>query len=113
MTTVSRDVVRAVLEVRDHRHNETHAALLALWQALAAELIDAGAIRPDGLAHRLRSAEKVHARSLHGEAARDLIGHALRWLDAIEPELPSPLPTHWVAPRPPVNGLDAMGGEID
>ena len=47
MSAVSRDLIRAVLEVRDHRHNGTHAALVGLFQALSAELIQRGDVRPN------------------------------------------------------------------
>ncbi len=53
MTTVSRDMVRAILEARDHRHNETHAILLAMFQGLVAELVEQGVLAPEPLAERL------------------------------------------------------------
>jgi hypothetical protein len=95
---VSRDVLRAVLEVRDSRHNETHAALLGLIQALMAELVDAGAIRVEPLAERLDTVHDNVVEDVHGAAARDLVRHVAGWLRTVSPDLPSPEPEHWQAP---------------
>lgn len=98
MSSVSRDLLRAVLEVRDHRHNETHAALVALFQALASELIQSGAVRADNLAGRLdRIAEDV-APDPHGEAAHALVGHLSEWLRDLRPPSALPHPVPWRAP---------------
>ena len=86
MTTVSRDVIRAVLEVRDRRHGETHAALLAIYQALIAELVDAGVIDPGRLAERIESARKDVSADVHGETGRSIVAHTLKRLE--EPTLP-------------------------
>jgi hypothetical protein len=64
VTAVSRDILRAVLEVRDRRHNETHAILLTMFQSMVTELIEQGALAPAPLADRLdlsRSAIKPAA----------------------------------------------------
>ncbi len=97
---VSRDVVRAVLETRDHRHNETHAMLLGLYQALLAELIEQGALVPEPLAERLARAEAHVAPDPHGSAARDMLHHILSWLKALEPGLPPAHPNRWMPPNP-------------
>lgn len=75
MSGVSRELIRAVLEVRDHRHNETHAALVAIYQVLAAELLDAGVIKGEALAGRLDAVADGITPEVHGEAARDLVDH--------------------------------------
>jgi len=84
MSAVSRDLIRAVLEVRDHRHNETHGALVAIYQALVAELLDAGVIKPESLARRLEHAYDEITDEPHGDAARDLVTHITDWLRCVE-----------------------------
>ena len=97
-TPVSRNLVRAVLETRDHRHNETHAILLGMFQALVAELVEQGALAPAPLAGRLaRSAPEV-AADPHGTAARAMLDHVLAWLRSMEPGLPPAHPQRWTAP---------------
>ena len=98
MTSVSRDVVRAVLETRDHRHNETHACLLALFQGLVAELIEQGALRPEPLAERLAMADIAITGGAHGVNARDMLAHVVAWLRSLEPGLPASHPERWYAP---------------
>jgi hypothetical protein len=98
MSTVSRDVMRAVLEVRDHRHNETHAALVGLFQCLAAELVDVGAIRPGRLAERLEVALDGITEEVHGDAARDMVVHVATWLRSMSTELPAGHPPRWSVP---------------
>ena len=98
MTSVSRDVVRAVLETRDHRHNETHAVLVALFQGLAAELVEQGAIKPDLLASRLALTENQVADAPHGDIARSILGHVIDWLHSLDAALPTPHPQRWQAP---------------
>ena len=102
---VSRDVVRAVLETRDHRHNETHAMLLGLYQALLAELIEQGALAPNPLAERLARAEAHVAPDPHGSTARDMLHHVIHWLQSLAPGLPPIHPDRWTPPPPP-NFLD-------
>jgi hypothetical protein len=101
LSAVSRDLVRAVLEVRDHRHNETHAALVAIYQALVAELLDAGLVKPGSLARRLDLVNADITEEAHGEAARDLVMHIADWLREVE-DPPTPHPRSWSAP--PING---------
>ncbi len=101
---VSRDVVRAVLETRDHRHNETHAMLLGLYQALVAELIEQGALAPEPLAERLARVEAHVAPDPHGSAARDMLHHVITWLQSLEPGLPPIHPNRWTPP--PLTVLD-------
>ena len=92
---VSRDIVRAILETRDHRHNETHAMLLSLYQALVTELIEQGSLSPQPLAERLARAEAHIAPDPHGSAARDMLQHVLSWLGALQPGLPPTHPSRW------------------
>lgn len=93
--TVSRDVLRAVLEVRDRRHGETHAALLALIQALAAELVATGLVDPARLSARIAAATAAVSDDVHGERGRDVLHHTQVRLE--NPETP-----HWqAAPAPP------------
>ena len=94
---VSRDVVRAVLETRDHRHNETHALLLALYQGLVAELVEQGALAPGPLAERVARSEPHIAGDPHGTTARTMLTHVLAWLRSMEPGLPPAHPDRWVA----------------
>src|SRR5690242_7232087 len=97
MSAVSRELVRAVLEVRDHRHNETHAALVAIYQALVAELLDAGVLKAEALAQKLDWAGGQITEEAHGEAARDLVTHITDWLRSLQgPPTPHSLP--WQAP---------------
>jgi hypothetical protein len=100
MTGASRDVIRAVLEMRDRRHNETHAALVALYQALVAELLQSGAVSSGELSDRLGRAQQCLAAEVHGENGRLLIAHVRTWLDRIEHGLPVPEPERWTAPPP-------------
>ena len=94
----SRDVVRAVLETRDHRHNETHAILLALYQGLVAELVEQGALAARPLAERVARSGAHIAPDPHGTPARAMLDHVLAWLRSMEPGLPPPHPPRWVAP---------------
>ena len=96
---VSRDVVRAVLEARDHRHNETHAMLLGLYQALVTELIEQGALAAQPLAERLARAEAQVAPNPHGSNARDMLHHVLAWLKDLPPGLPPVHPARWTPPN--------------
>ena len=100
MAQVSPDLMRAVLEARDNKHDETHAALLALWQALVAELTAVGAIAPERLADRLSDGYGQVAREPHGEAARSLIAHATDWVMPLEQGQRVELPQRWFAPKP-------------
>jgi hypothetical protein len=101
MSGVSRDLIRAVLEVRDHRHNQTHAALVAIYQVLVAELLDAGAIKPESLARRLDLVQEGVTEEAHGDTARDLVMHIAEWLRSLEGP-PTPHPPPWSAP--PISG---------
>ena len=94
---VSRDVVRAVLETRDHRHNETHSILLALYQGLVAELVEQGALSPAPLAERVARSEAHIAADPHGTPAREMLEHVLAWRRAMEPGLPPAHPERWTA----------------
>jgi hypothetical protein len=98
--TVSRDVIRAVLETRDHRHNETHALLLALYQGLLAELVEQGVLATEPLAERLERSRAKIAPDPHGTAAADMLTHVVTWLKSVEPGLPPAHPERWVAPSP-------------
>ncbi len=100
MTAVSQDLIRAILEVRDNRHNETHSALLAVWQAVVCELLDRRAISASGLVERLDAAFDATDQGPHGEAARTLIAHSADWLRRIAPETRLPPPDRWFAPKP-------------
>lgn len=95
---VSRNVVRAVLETRDHRHNETHAIMLGMFQALVAELVEQGALAPGPLAGRIARFSQHIAPDPHGTSARDMLDHVLGWLHAMEPGLPPAHPDRWTAP---------------
>ncbi len=98
MNTVSRDVVKAVLETRDHRHNETHAVLLAMFQSLVAELAEQGVLNPRPLAERLALADQHIAEDPNGTNARDMLAHVVEWLNGLEPGLPVAHPHRWRAP---------------
>lgn len=104
---VARNVVRAVLETRDHRHNETHAMLLALFQGLVAELVEQGSVAPASLAERLARSQAAIAPDPHGAPARDMLAQVVSWLQAMQPGLPPAHPGRWHAPPPP-----AMADEI-
>ena len=101
MTSVSRDILRAVLEVRDHRHNETHAALLTMFQGLVAELVEQGALAPAPLADRLVRGRAGIDADPHGMAARDMLDHVVDWLRGMEPGLPPSHPERWRSPAVP------------
>jgi hypothetical protein len=94
---VSRDLIRAVLETRDHRHNETHAMLLCMYQGLLAELVEQGVLAPAPLAERLERSRGKIAPDPHGSTARDILTHVVTWLQAIEPGLPPAHPERWTA----------------
>ena len=95
--TVSREVVRAVLETRDHRHNETHAMLLCLYQSLLAELVEQGLLAPEPLVQRLERSRSKIAPAPHGENAHTILTHVVTWLKTTETGLPPPHPPRWVA----------------
>lgn len=94
----SRDLVRAVLETRDHRHNETHAALLGLYESLVAELVEQGVLAPGPLAERLGRMEGAIAPDPHGSSARSMLDHVVSWLRGMEPGLPPAHPQRWAPP---------------
>ena len=98
MTTVSRDVVRAILETRDYRHNETHAILLAMFQGLVAEMVEQGVLAPEPLAERLGMADSRIDEDPYGTAARSMLTHVVTWLRDMEPGLPPAHPERWYAP---------------
>ena len=98
MSSVSRDLIRAVLEVRDHRHNETHAALVGLFQALSAELIQSGSVRAEALAERLDRVQEDVTQDPHGDAARALLEHITAWLRDLKPMPRLDHPKNWTAP---------------
>ncbi len=100
MTGVSRDVMRAILETRDYRHNETHAVLLALYQGLVAELVEQGVLAPEPLAERLSLVASGIDVGPYGTAARNMLEHVLTWLHAMQPDLPPAHPERWHAPAP-------------
>jgi len=101
VTGVSRELIRAVLEVRDRRHNETHAALVGIYQSLVAELAATGMVSAARLAARLDGVRDAVAPEVHGEAARSLVAHITHWLQSVEPERDMPLPTAWTPPGIP------------
>jgi hypothetical protein len=98
LSSVSRDVLRAVLEARDHRHNETHATLLTMFQVMVTELVEQGALAPAPLADRLELGRAAIEPDPHGTAARHMLDHVLAWLRAMQPGLPPSHPNRWVAP---------------
>ena len=98
LSSVSRDILRAVLEVRDHRHNETHAVLLTLFQAMAIELVEQGLLAPSPLADRLDLGRDAIQPDPHGAAARHMLDHVVTWLRSVQPGLPPPHPVRWTAP---------------
>lgn len=96
--TVSRDILRAVLEARDHKHHETHAVLLTMFQGLVVELVEQGAVAPAPLADRLALARLSIEPDPHGTAARAMLDHVVGWLRSIQPGLPAAHPARWFAP---------------
>ncbi len=98
MDSVSRDILRAVLEARDHRHNETHAMLLTMFQSLAAEMVEQGAVAPAPLADRLAMSRTAIEPDPHGTLARSMLDHVIDWLRAMPPGLPPAHPQRWTAP---------------
>ena len=99
---VHRHVLRAVLETRDHRHNETHAILLAMFQGLVAELVEQGSLSPAPMAQRLARSRAEIAPDPHGTAARAMLTQVVAWLESMQPGLPPADPARWHAPPPPV-----------
>jgi hypothetical protein len=97
--SVSRDILRAVLETRDRRHNETHAILLSMFQSMVTELIEQGALAPAPLADRLELSRDAIEPDPHGTAARQMLDHVVGWLRKIEPGLPPSHPLRWHAPE--------------
>jgi hypothetical protein len=98
MTTVSRELIRAVLETRDRRHNETHAALVAMFQALSAELIAAGIVQAVPLAERLSDARDKVAEDANGASARAMLDHVAAWIAQLPAEPPIPGGPRWFPP---------------
>ncbi len=101
---VSREVVRAVLTTRDHRHNETHAIMLAMFQGLVTELVQQGVLNPAMLAQRLSLTEGSIRTDAHGDPARDMLAHVLNWLQSVDGNAPPPHPDRWFAPGEPSLG---------
>ncbi len=97
-SSVSRDILRAVLETRDHRHNETHAILLHMFQSMVTELIEQGGLAPGPLADRLELGRAGIEADPHGTAARHMLDHVVGWLRKMEPGLPPSHPARWYAP---------------
>jgi hypothetical protein len=107
---VSRDLIRAILETRDRRHNETHAAMVSLWQELVRELVEGGIVAPLSLANRIDSASQHVADDHQGEAARHLLAHIAEWTrSAAPPDKPVLEAKRWYAPGypPPEHADDA------
>ncbi len=98
MDSVSRDILRAVLETRDRRHNETHAILLTMFQGLVVEIVEQGAVAPALLADRLELSRAGIEPDPHGSAARAMLDHVVTWLRTMQPGLPPPHPQRWFAP---------------
>jgi hypothetical protein len=98
MDSVSRDILRAVLETRDHRHNETHAVLLAMFQCLVAEVVEQGALAPGPLAARLAMGRASIEPDPHGTLARSMLDHVVDWLEAMQNGLPPAHPRRWTPP---------------
>lgn len=99
MNPVSRDILRAVLEVRDHRHNETHAILLTMFQSLVTEMVEQGVLAPRPLAERLAIGRAAIDEDPHGTVARHMLDHVVGWLREMEPGLPPSHPARWHAPH--------------
>jgi hypothetical protein len=108
---VSRDLIRAILETRDRRHNETHAAMVTLWQELVRELVEGGLVAPVALANRIESAGAHVASDHQGEAARHLLAHIAEWTrSAAPPDKPVLESRRWYAPGyPPPEHADDAG----
>ena len=104
MPNLTPDLVRAILEARDNRHNEAHSALLALWQGLVAELVEKGSLSPARLGERLDHALDGVDPGPHGDPARTLVAHAADWVRSLRTNQPVAPPTRWVAPKPPAIG---------
>ena len=99
MTSVSRDILRAVLSVRDRRHNETHAILLGMFQTMVTELVEQGVLAPGPLADRLDLGRSNIQPDPHGTTARAMLDHVVTWLREMEPGLPPSHPARWFAPE--------------
>jgi len=99
MDSVSRDLIRAVLETRDRRHNETHSVMIAMFQGLVVELVEQGALAPAPLASRLDMARAHIGPAPHGSTALAVLDHVTAWLRSIGPGLPVPHPERWTAPE--------------
>ena len=98
----SRDLIRAVLETRDRKHAESHAALLAIIQSLMAELVEQGMLSAAPLAERLVRMDATISPGPHGEAAHSMVAHVITWLKSMEPGLPPSHPERWMVPTPRV-----------
>ena len=98
----SRDLIRAVLETRDRKHAESHAALLAIIQSVVAELVEQGALSAAPLAERLTRMDATISPDPHGEAAHSMLAHVIGWLKSMEPGLPPSHPERWMVPTPHV-----------
>jgi hypothetical protein len=99
MATVSPDLMRAIFEARDNKHDEAHAAILALWQALVAELVASGDVSPEKLGDRMDYAFDGITPEPHGEAARTLVAHASDWVRSLDSGKVAPPPKRWFAPK--------------
>lgn len=96
--SVSRELVRAILETRDRRHNETHGAIVTLWQQLVVELVQSGSLSAPALANRLDEAHHDVAPDANGDGARHLLETMAGWVrTATPPEKPRLLSKRWFA----------------
>lgn len=100
MASVSGKVVLAVLESRDRRTREAYGAMVAMYQALVAELVDGRLVSPASLAQRLELAHDRVAEDVHGQMARAMLAHVLDWLQTMHPDLPAPEPGWCTLPPP-------------
>lgn len=100
MASVSGKVVLAVLESRDRRTREAYGAMVAMYQALVAELVDGRLVSAVSLIERLQLAHDRVTDDVHGQMARAMLAHVLDWLNTIHPDLPAPEPG-WCALPPP------------
>jgi hypothetical protein len=97
-TYVPREILAAVFRKRDQRQASAHAALVALYGALVAELLDAGAIRSEPLAERLEQIRRLRAETVGDAPGGELLTLMIDWLRRVTSDLPCPAPPDWNEP---------------
>ena len=112
MLYLSRGILSELFRTREAREAEIHAAIVAMFTALAAELLDAGALDPRSLAQRLEYAQRCQFATAKNHAARNLLHALTGWLRSVTPELPVTMPPEWLEPAITATDTATFSGSL-